>query len=295
MGMRPSTEDWEQLVGSDLVPHLVPAGQPGGVRRPADVSWLPPGAHQALGTVIGRHGLEDLLIVPAAAWPCGGLRRRCLYAPLCVLGAGERAAGLWVQALPEPGIRAMVPLSEIAVIGQEADGPQRRLIITGRDSRLLVRCDAAGSMAAGALARRVRRRAAGDPGPVPAAPASLAVPRSWRHLPDPVALRLDGDEIAAAGRRSRRTGREILLAVTSREVIIACRPPGGRLRQGRAARELYIPRRHIEDAGVRSGTLLVRSAGRDLPITLGSARLAEAASSWLAQVIGGYDHTCADS
>jgi hypothetical protein len=174
MGMRPSTEDWEQLVGSDLAPHLVPAGPPGGVRRPADVNWLPPGAYQALGSVIGRHGLEDLLIVPAAAWLCGGLRRRCLYAPLCVLGAGERAAGLWVQALPEPGV---VPLSEIAVIGQEADGPQRRLIITGRDSRLLVRCDMAGSMAAGALARRVRRRAAADPGPIPA--RSPPRPPAW--------------------------------------------------------------------------------------------------------------------
>src|SRR6202044_1123895 len=99
----------ELVLSTGLVFHLIPPGQPGAVRRPPDVSALPPGAGRALGAVIGRYGLEDLLIVPAAAWPAGRRRRR-LYAPLCVLGAGDRAAGLWVQALPEPCVQRVIPL-----------------------------------------------------------------------------------------------------------------------------------------------------------------------------------------
>lgn len=292
MGKQPPPEDWEQVIGSDLVPHLVPAGQHGGMRRPADVAALPPGAHQDLAAAIGRHGLEDLLIVPAAAWPCGGVRRRCLYTPLCVLGAGDRAAGLWVQSLPEPGIRAVVPYSEIAAVEQETDGPQRRLIITGRVTRLLVRYYVAGGMPAGTLTSRLRHRAAGEPAPVPGdVPRSLAAPHRWRHLPDPAALRLAGDEFLAIGRRSRLAGREILLSVTSRELIIATSVRAGPLWRARLSRTLYIPRRQIEDAGIRSGTLRLRSAGRELSIGLGPGRLTAAASLLLGRALDDHDRS----
>jgi len=295
MGMRLLPEDWELVTGSDLMPFLVPAGQPGGARRPADVTWLPPGAHQALGGVIGRHGLEDLLIVPAAAWWCGGPYGRCLYTPLCVLGAGDQAAGLWVQALPEPGVRAVLPFSDVAVIGQETDGPQRRLIITGRGGRLLVRHDPAGSMPADALARRIRRRAAGDPAPGQVPSISGGIRRTGRRLPDPVALRLHGDQIAVISSGSRLTGREVLVAVTSRELIIVSAARAGRLWQGRMVRTLYVPRQHIEAAGIWARTLWLRSAGQDISVVLRSRRLAAAASSLLAQALSGRDHTRADS
>jgi hypothetical protein len=100
-----------------------------------------------------------------------------------------------VQALPEPGVRVVVPFSDVAVIEQEACGPERRLIITGRDSRLVVRHDATGSMPADAVARRVRRRAAGDPasGPVPGIVHRIRPGTGGaRWLPHPAALRLDG-------------------------------------------------------------------------------------------------------
>jgi hypothetical protein len=85
-----------------------------------------------------------------------------------------------------------------------------------------------------------------------------------------------------------------LLAVTSRELIIvsaAC----GRLRPGRMVRTLYVPRQQIEDAGIRAGTLWLRSAGQDISVALRSRRLTAVASSLLAQVLSGGDHTCADS
>jgi hypothetical protein len=53
MGREPPVEEWEQTFGADLVPHLVPAGQPRAVRQPPDVTWLPAGAHVALADRIG--------------------------------------------------------------------------------------------------------------------------------------------------------------------------------------------------------------------------------------------------
>jgi len=280
-------QDWEQYLDADLVRHIFPAGQPGRVRQPSDLTSLPPGAYQALRGVLGRYGPEDLLIIPAAALPCGRLRRRCLYTPLCVLGSGDRAAGLWVQALPEPGV---VPVSQVAAIELVAAGRRRQLVIAGHDSRLAVHYGAAGSGPAGAFARRLRRRAAGAPGPVPDGSAVRGLSRSWRPVPGPGTLPLDGDEIAVTGRRTRRTGRETMLAVTSRELIIA-----SRLRPARKSRTLYIPRQRFEQASIQAGALRLRSsAGTDVTVTLGLGKLAAAAASWLTELTG-CDHIRADS
>jgi hypothetical protein len=88
MGSEPLAEEWEQTFGADLLPHLVPAGQPTDARQPLDVTLLPVGAHRALTDSIGHHGLEDLLILPGVAQVYGRLRRRCLYTPPRVLGVG---------------------------------------------------------------------------------------------------------------------------------------------------------------------------------------------------------------
>ncbi|MGH3198532.1 MAG: hypothetical protein ACRDOH_00065 [Streptosporangiaceae bacterium] len=59
---------------------------------------------------------------------------------------------------------------------------------------------------------------------------------------------------------------------------------------GRLTDLLCVPRRAIEAASIRSGSLLLRSAGLELGITLRSRRTAAAASAWLAQVLGDHDH-----
>ena len=76
MGGHPPEADWELVVGRDLVAHLLPAGRLCGVRRPGDVAWLPDGAYQALVDSVGCVGLEDLLVVPAVAWPAERWRLR---------------------------------------------------------------------------------------------------------------------------------------------------------------------------------------------------------------------------
>jgi hypothetical protein len=162
MGGQLLEADWELVVGRDLVAHLLPAGRLYGVRRPADVGWLPDGAYPALVDSVGPVGLADLLVVPAIAWPAKPWRRRCLYSPLCVMAIGERGVGLWVQALPAPGVRARVPLEEITAVEQRADGRRGVLVVTGRPDTLLVRYDADGQAVVDAWTRRLRRvRAAG--------------------------------------------------------------------------------------------------------------------------------------
>jgi hypothetical protein len=65
-----SPQDWEQYLGTDLVRHIFPSVQPSRVRRPSNLTSLPPGAYQALRAVVGRYGPEDLLIIRASSgWP----------------------------------------------------------------------------------------------------------------------------------------------------------------------------------------------------------------------------------
>ena len=64
MGSEPPAEEWEQILGADLLPHLEPAGRRVAARQPLDVTVLPAGAHEPLADSIGRHRLEDLLILP---------------------------------------------------------------------------------------------------------------------------------------------------------------------------------------------------------------------------------------
>jgi hypothetical protein len=279
-------EEWEQTLGADLLHHLIPAGQLPWTRRPLDVNELPAGAKAALADGIGRHGLEDLLIVPPAERTYGWQRRRSIYAPPCVLGLGERAVALWVQALPAPGIRVLVPLSEIAAIAQQASGTWRRLVVTGRTRRLPVRYDAASDTFMDAWTRRLRRRTVGEPAPVPADYPGIRDDR--RRTFGSVTLRLDpDDEVAIAGRPGRGA---CLLAVTPRELVIlraapSVNPPG------RRADSLYVPRRAIEEATIRSGLLVLRSAGVELRVGLRSRKAVAAASAWLGQVLNDHDRS----
>jgi hypothetical protein len=288
MSGEPSAEEWEQAFGADLRPHLAPAGRPAAARQPIDMTLLPVGAHAALAGSIGRHGLEDLLIVPSAARPYGRLRRRCLYTPMCILGAGERAVALWVQALPAPGIRALVPLSEISSIARQASGTRRQLVVTGRTGRLPVRYDAAGDVLVDAWVRRLRRSATGDPAPVP---AGYSITSNRRHTFDPEVLRLDpDDDVAAVDRYEAAWRRPYLLAITPRELVISrsARRAG---QFGRLTDSVYVPRRAIEGASIRSGSLLLRSSGLDLNIELRSRRTAATASAWLRQILSDHDRS----
>jgi hypothetical protein len=283
---RLSAEDWEHVVDRDLLPLLgIAIGrQPQETQCTAGIAPLPDDAYEDLSVHVGRLGPEDILVVPPAAWLTDRLRYRCLYTPLQVAGIGERAIGLWVRALPAPGVRAQVPASGIAAIETLADGPRRRLIVTGQAVRLAVRYGSDGDAGAGAWTRRVRLRAAGQPSLVPAIPSAQPGrgPEAFLLSPD--------DHCVSARWRSYANCGASTVAVTSLELIVvrSWRPPGRPWRQVR--RTLYVPRRSVERAVPRSRSLYLDSAGTRISIGLGSRRIASAASAWLGQVLGEPDH-----
>lgn len=160
MGRKLEAADWEFIIGRDLAAHLLPAAQRRAVYRPVDLMWLPEGAYEDIFQSIGRIAPEGLLVLPAAVWLIGRLRRRCLYSPRCVLGIGERGVALWVQALPAPGIRVRMPLSEITAVEQHRGGTYRVLVVTGQAARLSVRYEAAGQEAVDGWTEPLRMRTA---------------------------------------------------------------------------------------------------------------------------------------
>lgn len=293
MGSQPWTADWEHIVERDLVPHLIPAGQPWDGHRPAGRAWLPPGADAELSGSIGPTSPEDLLAVPAAVWRWNRWRRQSLYTLPGVAAIGERGAALWVQALPVPGVRAQVPFSELAAVEQRADGPWRVLIVTGRASRIVVRYHQDAEQATDAWARRLRLRAAPVPAPVPLSQVgdrSLGSDQGQGSF-----LLAPGDEIVRAGRDAQAGRRPSLLAVTSRELIIVQSSRNRGRPWGWTTRTLYVPRCSIENASVVSGVVIVCSAGTDVRAALRSRKAAAPASSWLRYVLGGQDRSSTGS
>jgi hypothetical protein len=281
MGSQPWTADWEHIVGRDLVPHLVPGGQPHGAQRPAGMAELPNGAHAALTASLGRVALGDLLVIPAAAWRWQKWRRRSLYTPVSVAGIGEQGTGLWVRTLPAPGVRVQLPFSGIAAIEHHADGPWHVLAVTGPTGRMLVRYREDGQTATDGWVRRLRLRAAPVPGPVPRArPGS----RDLRRRLDLDTFLLDpGDEVTWAGWRSRARRAACLLAVTSRELIIVQSRPGHGLLPRGIRSTLYLPRCSLQDVTVRARSVWLHSAGTDVDVELWSGKAAAAAFRWLGQ------------
>jgi hypothetical protein len=80
------------------------------------------------------------------------------------MAIGERGVGLWVQALPAPGVRAWVPFEEIITVEQRADGRRGVLVVPARTDTLVVRYTADGQAVIDAWARQLRLRAAAAAG-----------------------------------------------------------------------------------------------------------------------------------
>jgi hypothetical protein len=254
---------------------------------------LPDGAHAALSDSVGYVELSGLLVAPAAAWQWHGWPRQSLYSPLSVAGVGPHGVALWVQAVPAPCVRVEMSFSDIAAVEHHADGQWRVIAVTGTTGRLLVRYREDGQTGVDDWIRYLRLRAAPMPAPVPPAPFGGHGARTGR---DPASFLLDrGDDLIWSGWRSRAQGAACLLAVTARELVIAQSRPG-RSRLGHAiTRTMYVPRQALRNVAARAGSLRLHSAGTDVDVGLWSAKAANAASSWLRQVLGDRDCSGAGS
>jgi len=279
--------DWEQVIGRDLVPHLVADEQPECVHRPAGLPRLPAGAHADLSACVGRIDLENVLIVPAAAWRWDKWRRLSLYMPLSVAAIGERGAALWVQAPPAPGVRIQVLFSDIAAVEQHHDGAWRVLVVTARSSQLVVRYHQDADACVDMWSRHLRLRAAAVAVPVPPACTGRTARRGAAELGS---LLLSSDDGIVSAGTSKRSG---LFAVTSRELIVVQALRARRRPWHRATRTLYVPRLAIEEAVVRAKSVWLRSAGTAMRARLSSPKVSAAASAWLSQLLS--DRTGAGS
>jgi hypothetical protein len=104
-------------------------------------------------------------------------------------------------------------------------------------------------------------------------------------------VRLDeDDDVVIAGRPGSAGRRACLLAVTPRELVILRSAPSANP-PGRRAESLYVPRRAVEDGGIRSRSLVLRSAGMDLCVGLRSRKAVATASAWLGQVLNDHDRS----
>ena len=260
--------EWEYLIEGDLAPHLVPRRRAARSGQAAEIQRLLDGAYGGIAASLGPVRPEDLLVIPAAAWPLGGWRRRCLYSPLCVAAIGERAVGLWVQDLPLPEVRARVALDDVALVEHRTAGPWHALTVTARAGTLVIRYDEDQRPRVDAWTRRLRLRAAtlGNKVSQPLDAFLLA--------PD--------DGAAAVGHGGGRLRRCCLLAVTSRELIIEQSWWNLRRPWRQISRTLYVPRQCVSSAAVRGRTLRLDSAGTAVRVRLTSRKAAAAAWTWLA-------------
>ena len=281
MDSRAWVADWEYIVARDLARHLVPAVDTKPAYRPAGTAGVPEGAHAALSSSVGWVDDGGLLVVPAAVWPWRGWRRRSLYTPLGVAGIGQQGVGLWVRALPAPGVRVGVSFSEIAAVEDQAGGPCRVIAVTGSPGCLRVRFHD-GWVGADGWIRMLRRRAAPVPAPIPPRHRGGHRPRDWPGL-DSVLLSA-GEGIACACWRSRARSAACLLALTSRELIAVMTRAGHGSPRRMTRRTLYVPRQSFQGAECQAETVRVRSAGVEVAVRLWSKKAAADASAWLGQV-----------
>lgn len=243
MSGQPRAAEWEYLVEGDLAPHLVPRPRPGRSGRGAVGPRLPDGAPEGIAASLGPVRTEALLVIPAAAWPLGGWRRRCLYSPLCVAAIGEQTVGLWVRDLPLPGVRTRIALDDIALIAHRSAGPWHALTVTARTGRLVIRYGDDQRVLVEAWTSRLRRHLASAG--VAASPGSSAAVAPAELI------------IEQSGRVWYRPWRQV-------------------------SETICLPRQTAGGVVARGKTLRLESAGTAVRVRLASRKTAAAASKWLA-------------
>jgi hypothetical protein len=282
MSGQPRAAEWEYLVEGDLAPHLVPAGRPSRARLASEASGLPAGAHEGIAASLGPVRPDDLLVIPAAAWPLRGWQRRCLYSPLCVAAIGEQAAGLWVRDLPLPGVRARLALDDVALVEHRTVGAWHALTVIARTGTLIMRYDENERSRVDAWTRRLRLRVASLRAPLPPAYPS----GQGGHL-DALLLAPE-DGVVAVGHRGGRLRRCCLLAVTPRELLIEQTWRDWRRPWRTTSQTLYLPLQSVCSAIIRGKTLRLESAGTTVRVRLASRKTAATAATWLASLLNSH-------
>ena len=185
-----------------------------------------------------------------------------------------------------------MPVADVAAIEVQADGPERRVTVTGSAGHLAVRYTSRDEPLVTGLIGRLRQRAAGDPMPVPPGQQRTGILAGGWRPGRPALCGLDAADAAAAVMvRSRRLGRGLCLAAMTPREFIAVRAGRGIWWWRCHVTTLYIPRRRIDAASLSSGSLLLRSSGVNLNVRLGGRKAGAAVSRWFGHPSSDHDHS----
>lgn len=194
--------------------------------RPRSPQDVPPGALEALTSVLGHLAGEDLVILPRTPRVVGG-RNTWVVTPASALGVGDRAMALWVDG-PGAGVVAVIAFDEIAAIVDRTILLLGRLEVIGAGRSIVVRYNTVGRhLVRNALAEA--RRAFWPPGLPPAATGLRPehLPHKWMallHSSDILPHGPDGLLIAAGALDDARVPRIGVAALSSTELLIATEP-----------------------------------------------------------------------
>ncbi len=248
-------------------------------------SWekVPAGALESLKEYCGIRELGQVFIIPWAVRSTD-MGDGKVVTPTSVLAMGSRAVGLWTDR-PVPGMKAAIPLDELAAIEDVNVLLYGRLSFFSRTGRVTVRYNTVARDSLTPALFGLRRRIAGPEAAVPEQGGGGAVPLpfKWNNCVQSPLVRLhDGARVAYAFEEIPRISRSgyaqaHLLALNPRELVYLKNPYGFRY----GVDSFIVPRSYI--SAVRGSgkrlEIVSRDAGFRLSVPSG---LAEAAVRWLA-------------
>jgi hypothetical protein len=271
-------EAWEAPVPRSAVSRFEPGAYVARLVAPTADTDVPPGVLRSLRFACGSLPLERTLVLPPSTRPIDRGCRRYVAGRRQVLGFGERGTGLWVEGRGRDPV-AVVPLDRIGAIEDLTVLCYRRLSVRAADVRLSVRYAPGARALLGTPLAWLRRRLEGDArGEVPwlgVRPVGTEdVPEAWRAIADVVAD--EGGQNGAAmvfgltpSRTDDGTGRGVLIAVTTTELIVLAQADGAAEAASAWPQLLVLPRRTLQQARQDGDRLVLRSAGVDRILRLG--------------------------
>jgi hypothetical protein len=242
---------------------------------------IPSGALESLGQTCGIEGLHQVFVIPWAVRSVDFTGRK-IITPDSVLALGTRAVGLWT-AKPEPGIKAAIPVAELAAIEDIAVLLYGRLSFLSRDGRVTIRYNTVARRALEPALLELRKRLSGPAQPIPREEERWAsLPLKWINIVKSSLARLQEDasvafRFAEAPRKSRRDEKRAhMLVLNPRELVYIRDPFDSRY----GSDSFIVPRGTISDVRVVEERLSITSNNAlfQLPML---PEFRDAAANWL--------------
>lgn len=251
---------------------------------PHGIEEIPSGARDALWDACGVARLGQVFLIPWAVRPTG-IRNQRVITPNSVLVIGSKAVGLWTDK-PEPGVRALLRMEDLAAIEDVTILLYGRLSFLSSTDRLSIRYNTVVRERLDPALFELRKRLAGPARQVPRdAPGMPPLPFKWDLLSHSVRARLaEGSSatcrfVTVPGMRRQAALRGQLLVLNPHELVYMRDPPKA---PGTFGEDSFIvSRARVAGVRIEDDSLVVSANGVDVPLPMAPA-LREEAVRWLA-------------